>query len=154
MEVILLERVEKLGVMGDTVRVKDGFARNFLLPRKKALRATQENKAVFEARRAEIEKENAATRKEAEKLAAKLEGVSVSIIRQASEDGRLYGSVNSRDIADQLTSHGIDRKHVQLPAIIKSIGSYTVKLALHPEVTVPVTVDVKRTEVTEEEAVA
>jgi len=148
MEVILLERVGRLGTVGDIVKVKDGYGRNFLLPQKKAMRANKDSKAIFEAKRAEIEAANAATRKVAEKQAEKLKNVSVVLIRQASEDGKLYGSVNVRDIAEGLQSqgHALDRKQISLASTIKSTGSYTAKLVLHPEVVLPFTVNVVRNE--------
>jgi large subunit ribosomal protein L9 len=146
MEVILLERVGKLGQMGETVRVKDGFARNFLLPRGKALRATTENKARFEGMRAELEKKNLEAKGEAGKLAAKIDGKSYIVIRQASEAGQLFGSVTTRDISRLLADDGaaISRGHVAINAPIKSIGQYKVPLALHPEIEVSVTVIVAR----------
>ena len=154
MEIILLERVAKLGAIGDVVKVKDGFARNFLIPQKKALRATEANKKVFEARRAEIEAQNKERRGEAEKAAKKIEGVSITLIRQASEDGRLYGSVGPRDVADQLkeAGHDIDRKFVQIDNTIKTTGNYKVKIALHPEVIVEIKLAIARNEAAVEEA--
>lgn len=148
MEVILLERVGRLGTVGDVVKVKDGYGRNYLLPQKKALRATKESKAVFEAKRAEIEAANAASRKDAEKHAAKLEGISVKLVRQASEDGKLYGSVTVRDIAEavQEQGHKLDRRQFVLGATIKSTGSYNAKIILHPEVVLNLRVDVVRNE--------
>jgi large subunit ribosomal protein L9 len=146
MEVILLERIGKLGQMGDVVRVKDGFARNFLLPRGKALRATADNKARFESMKAELQAKNAASKGEAAKLASSLDGKTVIIIRQASEAGQLYGSVSSRDIASMLASDGakISRSQVSLNAPIKALGQYKVPLALHPEVEVAITAIVAR----------
>ena len=146
MEVILLERVEKLGKIGDVVTVKDGFARNFLLPRKKALRANAANKKVFEANRAKIEADNAARRTDAEKEAKTFEKVAVTIIRQASNTGQLYGSVAVRDIVDALTAdgHKVQKSQVVLDKPIKAIGLYTVKIALHPEVSVTADVNVAR----------
>lgn len=148
MEVILLERVGRLGGMGDTVKVRPGFARNFLIPQKKALRATEENKAAFEKRREQLAAENAKSKAEAEKIAAKLNGYVVNLQRQASEDGKLYGSVVVRDIADELAAQGfkVERRQVQLNAAIKSTGSYKVGVQLHPEVTVGITVNVSRNE--------
>src|ERR1051325_9504447 len=138
MDVILLERVEKLGAIGDVVKVKDGFARNFLLPRKKALRANEANKKVFEANRARIEADNANRRGEAEKEAKNFEKVSVTIIRQASNTGQLYGSVAVRDIVEALNAdnHKVQKSQVVLEKPIKAIGMYQVKIALHPEVSV------------------
>lgn len=146
MDVILLERVEKLGAIGDVVKVKDGFARNFLLPNKKALRANAANKKVFEANRAKIEADNANRRGEAEKEAKTFEKVSVTIIRQASNTGQLYGSVAVRDIVEALTAdnHKVSKSQVVLDKPIKAIGVYTVKIALHPEVSVTADVNVAR----------
>jgi len=149
MEVILLERVGRLGTVGDVVKVKNGYGRNFLLPQKKALRATDANKAVFDARRAEIEAKNASTRTEAEKQAKKLGTVSVKLVRQASEDGKLYGSVSPRDILEALKEqggHSFDRKQIDLTAAIKNTGVFSAKIILHPEVSVPVTLTVVRNE--------
>ncbi|UYY77938.1 50S ribosomal protein L9 [Sphingomonas sp. R1] len=146
MEVILLERVEKLGHIGDVVKVKDGFARNFLLPRKKALRANEANRKVFEANRERIEAENATRRVEAEKESKTLEGVSVTLIRQASNVGQLYGSVAVRDLVDVLTAEGhkVNKAQIVLDRPIKAIGVYEVRVALHPEVAVTVKVNVAR----------
>ena len=146
MEVILLERIAKLGQMGDTVRVKDGFARNFLLPKGKALRATAPNKERFEGMRKELEAKNLENRGEAKKIGDKLDGKSFVAIRQASESGQLYGSVSARDIADLVTEGGfsITRSQVELHAPIKTIGQHKVVLALHPEVEVTVTLNVAR----------
>jgi large subunit ribosomal protein L9 len=146
MEVILLERVAKLGQMGETVRVKDGFARNFLLPHGKALRATKENKERFEGMRQELETKNLENRGEAQKVADKLNGKSFTALRQASESGQLYGSVSARDIADLVTEGGfnVSRSQIALHAPIKMIGSHKVEVALHPEVEVKVTMVVAR----------
>src|SRR4051794_6247421 len=146
MEVILLERVGKLGQMGETVRVKDGFARNFLLPRGKALRATSDNKARFEGMRAELEKKNLEAKGEAGKVASKIDGKSFVVIRQASETGQLFGSVTTRDISHLLTDDGaqVSRSQVAINAPIKMIGQYKVPLALHPEIETSVTVIVAR----------
>jgi large subunit ribosomal protein L9 len=146
MEVILLERIGRLGQMGDTVRVKDGYARNFLLPNGKALRATKDNKARFEGMRAELETKNTAAKGEASQFAGKLDGKTLTILRQASETGQLFGSVSPRDIATLLTEDGtaVTRSQVALHAPIKSIGQYKVPIALHPEVEVMVTVYVAR----------
>lgn len=146
MEVILLERVAALGQMGDTVRVKDGFARNFLLPRGKALRATKENKARFETMRKDLEARNLENRGEAEKISGKLDGKSFVVLRQASEAGQLYGSVSPRDLIALLSGSGvaIDRSQIVLNAPIKSIGLHKVPVALHPEVEVMVTINVAR----------
>src|SRR5690349_2994818 len=146
MEVILLERVEKLGAIGDVVKVKDGFARNYLLPRKKALRANEANRKVFEANRARIEKENEEKRSDAEKASKGVEGKSVKLIRQASNAGHLYGSVSARDIAEALEGVGahVAKSQVVLDRPIKEIGVHEVKIALHPEVAVTVKVNVAR----------
>ena len=146
MDVILLERVEKLGAIGDVVTVKDGFARNFLLPRKKALRANEANKKVFEANRARIESDNANRRGEAEKEAVSFKDATVTLIRQASNTGQLYGSVAVRDLVEALEAdgHKVNKSQVVLDRPIKSIGLSEVKIALHPEVTVTVKVNVAR----------
>jgi large subunit ribosomal protein L9 len=146
MEVILLERVAKLGQMGETVRVRDGFARNFLLPRGKALRATSANKERFETQRAQLEARNLELRKEAEAVAGKLDGQSFVVIRQAGETGVLYGSVSTRDLAETLTKGGftLGRDQLVLNAPIKTLGLHTVPVALHPEVEVKVTINVAR----------
>jgi large subunit ribosomal protein L9 len=146
MEVILLERVEKLGAIGDVVKVKDGFARNYLLPRKKALRANESNRKLFDANRARIEEENATRRTEAEKASKGVDGKSVQLIRQASNTGQLYGSVSARDIAEALDAEGakVAKSQVVLDRPIKAIGMYDVKIALHPEVAVTVKVNVAR----------
>src|SRR5690348_8450608 len=146
MEVILLERVEKLGAIGDVVNVKNGFARNYLLPRKKALRANEANRKLFESNRARIEEENAERRSEAEKSAKSVEGKSVKLIRQASNVGHLYGSVSARDIAEALESVGahVAKSQVVLDRPIKEIGVHEVRIALHPEVAVMVKVNVAR----------
>ena len=146
MEVILLERVEKLGAIGDVVKVKNGFARNYLLPNKKALRANDANRKVFEANRAKIEEENASRRSDAEKASKGVEGKSVQLIRQASNTGQLYGSVSARDIAEALEGVGahVTKSQVVLDRPIKAIGLHEVKIALHPEVSVPVKVNVAR----------
>ena len=146
MDVILLERVEKLGAIGDVVKVKDGFARNFLLPRKKALRANEANRKVFEANRARIESDNAARRGEAEKDAGSFKDAQITLIRQASNTGQLYGSVAVRDLVESLNAdgHKVTKSQVVLDKPIKAIGVYTVKVALHPEVSVSVKVNVAR----------
>lgn len=148
MEVILLERVAKLGHMGETVKVKDGYGRNFLLPRGKALRANAANKAKFEVQRASLESKNAETRGNAETEAQKIAGKTFTLIRQAGESGQLYGSVSPRDIADAATAATgvpVHRNHVELNAPIKTIGLVKVDISIHPEVTVQVTVNVART---------
>jgi large subunit ribosomal protein L9 len=146
MEVILLERVEKLGAIGDVVKVKDGFARNYLLPRKKALRANDANRKLFETNRARIEEENANRRSEAEKSAKGVDGKTVQLIRQASNTGQLYGSVSARDIVDALEAEGatVTKSQVVLDRPIKAIGMHEVRIALHPEVAVTVKVNVAR----------
>ena len=146
MEVILLERVEKLGAIGDVVKVKDGFARNYLLPRKKALRANDSNRKLFETNRARIEEENAERRTDAEKSAKGVDGKTVQLIRQASNTGQLYGSVSARDIVDALEAEGahVTKSQVVLDRPIKAIGVHEVKIALHPEVSVTVKVNVAR----------
>src|SRR6476661_2825984 len=146
MEVILLERVEKLGAIGDVVKVKDGFARNYLLPRKKALRANDSNRKLFETNRARIEEENAERRSDAEKSSKGIDGKTVQLIRQASNTGQLYGSVSARDIVEALEGAGakVTKSQVVLDRPIKAIGMHTVKIALHPEVAVTVKVNVAR----------
>ena len=146
MEVILLERVAKLGQMGDVVRVKDGFARNFLLPRRKALRATEENRARYQAMKVDLEARNLQERGEAEKIGGKLDGQSFTVLRQAAEGGQLYGSVSPRDIAGLIEAGGfaIDRSQIALNTPIKMIGMYKVPVTLHPEIEVTVTVTVAR----------
>src|SRR3954453_2234708 len=146
MEVILLERVEKLGAIGDVVKVKDGFARNYLLPRKKALRANDSNRKLFESNRARIEQENAEKRADAEKSSKGVDGKTVQLIRQASNVGHLYGSVSARDIVEALEGVGatVTKSQVVLDRPIKAIGVHEVKIALHPEVAVTVKVNVAR----------
>lgn len=146
MEVILLERIGRLGQMGDVVKVKDGFARNFLLPKGKALRATKDNRTRFESMRGDLEAKNTALKGDANTVAAKLDGKVVVALRQASESGQLFGSVTPRDIAAMIEADGIKvtRSQVALNAPIKNIGSFKVPIALHPEVEVTVTVNVAR----------
>ena len=148
MDVILLERIERLGQIGDVVKVKPGFALNFLLPKKKALRATEANKKRFEEQRAQIEANNLKRREEAEKIKGKVDGLKVVIIRQASETGILFGSVSTRDIAEGVTKAGftIDRAQVKLDKPIKTLGLHDVRVALHPEVIVKVTANVAKSE--------
>jgi large subunit ribosomal protein L9 len=143
-ELILLERVEKLGQMGQLVKVRPGYARNYLLPQKKAMRATKDNLAYFETQRAQLEANNLARKADAQQVAEKLEGLSVVLIRQAGESGQLYGSVSSRDIADAVTAAGftVDRQQIVLDRPIKTIGLHPVRLMLHPEVAVTVTANV------------
>lgn len=146
MDVILMERIERLGNMGDVVKVKPGFARNYLLPQKKALRATKENREYFESKRAELEAANATRRGEAESRSSSLDGVTVILVRQASDSGQLYGSVRPRDIAEALAEKGtpVDRAQVRLKEPIKNIGMHQVRVALHPEVVVEITANVAR----------
>ena len=146
MDVILLERVEKLGAIGDVVTVKNGFARNYLLPNKKALRANEANRKVFEANRAKIEEDNASRRTDAEKSAKDVDGKTVQLIRQASNTGQLYGSVSARDIVELLDAEGakVTKSQVVLDRPIKALGIHEVKIALHPEVSVTVKVNVAR----------
>ena len=146
MEVILLQRVAKLGQMGEVVRVKDGFARNYLLPQGKALRATDANRSRFETMKVDLEATNLAARGDAQKVAEKLEGQSLVVLRQASETGQLYGSVSTRDIATMLGEKGfhVNRTQVALNAPLKMIGVHNVPVSLHPEVDVTVNVNVAR----------
>src|SRR6202012_4269735 len=148
MQVILLERVEKLGQMGDEVKVKDGFGRNYLLPQKKALRATKANREYFAGQKAQLEARNLERKGEAEKVAKKLEGKTFALIRQAGDRGQLYGSVSPRDIADLITADGISVSRNQVPVdkAIKNIGLFPIAIVLHPEVRVTVTLNVARTE--------
>jgi large subunit ribosomal protein L9 len=146
MKVILLERVERLGALGDVVSVKDGFARNFLLPRSKALRANSANMKVFESRRSDIEANNEKAREAAAKAGDKLDGSSYVMIRQAGESGHLYGSVSGRDVADAVNAEGgkVDRAMVILDKPIKTLGFHPVRVRLHPEVTVTVNINIAR----------
>ncbi len=146
MEVILLERVAKLGQMGETVKVRDGFARNFLLPRGKALRATKSNKEHFDAQRAQLEARNLERRQEAQAVGDKLNGQSFTIIRQAGETGVLYGSVSTRDLAETMTAGGfsVNREQIAINQPIKTLGLHSVPVLLHPEVEVTVTINVAR----------
>jgi large subunit ribosomal protein L9 len=148
MQVVLLERIEKLGQMGDIVTVRDGYARNFLVPQRKAMRATKVNLAEFEQRRAHLEATNLKRREEAQSAAARIEGRSVTILRQAGEGGQLYGSVNARDIAEAFAEDGVtfDRRQVRLDAPLKALGIHQVRVALHPEVDVQVLVNVARSQ--------
>ena len=143
-DVILLERVENLGPMGQIVKVKPGYARNFLLPQKKALRATKENMKYFESQRAQLEANNLRLRAEAEQVATKMAGLSVIMLRQAGETGQLYGSVSARDVSDAITADGftVERRQVVLDHAIKTLGLHSVKVALHPEVSLLVTVNI------------
>lgn len=148
MDIILLERVEKLGTIGDVVTVKDGYARNFLLPQKKALRANEANKKVFEANRERLEKENAEKRSAAEKAGEKVDGTEIVLIRASSNTGQLYGSVNVRDIVNGLgdKGHSVDKKQVIMGHPIKTIGMHDVRIDLHPEVSVTVKANVARSD--------
>jgi large subunit ribosomal protein L9 len=148
MQVILLERIGRLGQMGDVVTVKDGYARNFLLPQGKALRATKANRERFESQRAQLEAHNLERKSEAEAVATKLDGQSFIIIRQAGESGQLYGSVSTRDIAGAVSEGGftIERRQVMLDRPIKSLGLHDIRIALHAEVTPHVTINVARSE--------
>lgn len=146
MDVILLERVEKLGAIGDVVSVKNGFARNYLLPNKKALRANDANKKVFESNRAQIEADNASRRSDAEKDSKGIDGKTLTLIRQASNTGQLYGSVSARDLTELLAEDGtkVARNQIVLDKPIKAIGVSTIKIQLHPEVSVTIKVNVAR----------
>ncbi len=146
MEVILLERISRLGQMGETVKVKDGFARNFLLPQGKALRANEANKKKFEGQRAQLEARNLERKSEATQVAEKLDGKSFIVVRSAGETGQLYGSVSTRDIADLLTAEGfsVSRTQIELNQPIKTIGLTNVAIALHPEVEVTVSLNIAR----------
>ena len=148
MEVILLERIEKLGQMGDVVNVRPGFARNYLLPQKKALRATVENRDSFENQRAQLETTNLELKNEAVSVSQKLDGLSVTIVRQASDNDQLYGSVTVRNIAQAITEAGftIDSKQVQMARPIKTVGMHEIIVKLHPEVSVKITTNVARSE--------
>jgi len=146
MQVILLQRIGRLGQMGDVVSVKDGYARNFLLPQKKALRATKENRATFESQRSQLEANNLELKKEAEAVSGKLDGKSFIAIRQAGDTGQLYGSVSPRDISDAITAGGftVDRRQVLIEKPVKTLGLHGIKVALHPEVVVKVTLNIAR----------
>jgi large subunit ribosomal protein L9 len=148
MQIILLERIGRLGQMGDVVKVRAGFARNFLLPQGKALRATKENMSHFEKQRAQLEANNLERKNEAEAVAGKLDGLRFTVIRQAGDTGQLYGSVSTRDIADAVTAGGftLDRAQVLLDRPIKTLGLHLVRVGLHPEVEIKVAVNVARTE--------
>lgn len=148
MQVILLQRIGRLGQMGDIVNVKDGYARNYLLPQKKALRANDENKKVFESRRAQLEADNLAHKSEAEAVSTKLDGQTFTLIRAAGDTGQLYGSVSTRDIADAVTAGGftVDRNQIVLDKPIKALGLTPVTIELHPEVRCAVTLNIARSE--------
>ena len=147
-QVILLERVENLGQMGDVVKVKQGYARNFLLPQRKALRATKDNVSYFESRRAQLEADNLQRKSEAEAVSGKMDKARIIVVRQAGESGQLYGSVSARDIADGLTASGytVEKRQVVIDRPIKMIGIHTVRVILHPEVSVGVLVNVGQSE--------
>ncbi len=147
-DLILLERVEKLGQMGQVVKVKPGYARNYLLPQKKAMRATKENLAYFQTQRAQLEANNLVRRSEASEVGEKLEGLSVVLIRQAGESGQLYGSVAARDIAEAVTASGftVDKRQIVLERPIKTLGLHPVRVMLHPEVGVTVTANIAQSE--------
>jgi large subunit ribosomal protein L9 len=149
MEVILLERIARLGGIGDVVKVKNGYGRNFLIPQKKALRASAESKKLFEERRHIIEEQNAKLKGEAETRAQKLDNLTLTMKRQASQEGKLYGSVSVRDVADALkeAGHDVPKSQIVMTTIIKSIGEYKVRLNLHAEVTATVTLNIARSEV-------
>ena len=148
MEVMLLERIEKLGLMGDVVKVKAGYARNYLLPQKRAVRATEANRKNFEEQRSQLEATNIELRKEAQKVAARMGELMIVLIRQAGEAGQLYGSVNARDIAEAVTAAGftVGRQQIWLSEPIKALGMHAVSVNLHPEVTIEVMVNVARSE--------
>ncbi|WP_354080311.1 50S ribosomal protein L9 [Constrictibacter sp. MBR-5] len=148
MDIVLLERVPSLGQMGDVVKVKPGYARNYLLPQKKALRANKANLAQFEKQRAQLEAMNLERRREAESVASKIDGMTVTLIRQAGDSGQLYGSVSVRDLAEAMQAGGVsvDRRQVQLGQPIKMLGLHTVTVNLHPEVAISVVANVARTE--------
>jgi len=147
MEVILLERIEKVGKLGDVVKVKDGFARNYLLPQNKALRANKENLSVYEKEKDKYEKLNKDKLVAAEKIAKNMDDVSINIIKQASESGQLYGSVSTRDIADELNKEGykIEKKQIVLKSVIKTIGEHEVRIVIHPEHIINIMVNIGRT---------
>ena len=147
MEVILLERVEKVGKLGDVVKVKDGFARNYLLPQNKALRANKENLSVYEKEKEKYEKLNKDKLAAAEKIANNMDDVSINIIKQASDSGQLYGSVSTRDIADELNKEGykIEKKQIVLKSVIKTVGQHEVRIVIHPEHIINIMVNIGRT---------
>jgi large subunit ribosomal protein L9 len=156
MEVILLERIEKLGQMGEVVKVKPGYARNFLLPQKKALRASKANMAFFEKQRVQLEAVNLKRRDEAQAVAVKMDGLKVLMVRQAGESGQLYGSVSGRDVADSVKAAGytVERNQINLDVPIKTLGAWPVRVSLHPEVSVTVVVNVARSQEEAERAAA
>ena len=147
MEVILLERIEKVGKLGDVVKVKDGFARNYLLPQNKALRANKENLSVYEKEKEKYEKLNKDKLVAAEKIAKNMDAVSINIVKQASDSGQLYGSVSTRDIADELNKEGykIEKKQIVLKSVIKTVGEHEVRIVIHPEHIINIMVNIGRT---------
>ena len=147
MEVILLERIEKVGKLGDVVKVKDGFARNYLLPQNKALRANKENLSVYEKEKEKYEKLNKDKLVAAEKIAKNMDDVSINIVKQASDSGQLYGSVSTRDIADELNKEGykIEKKQIVLKSVIKTVGEHEVRIVIHPEHIINIMVNIGRT---------
>jgi large subunit ribosomal protein L9 len=148
MQVILLERIARLGGIGDVVKVKNGYGRNFLIPQKKALRASEQNKKVFEERRHIIEEQNAQTKAAAEAIASKMSGMSLSLVRQASQEGKLYGSVSVRDISEALkeAGHEVPKSQIVMSGTIKTTGEYPIRVNLHAEVVANITVNVMRLE--------
>ena len=147
MEVILLERIEKIGKLGDVVKVKDGFARNYLLPQNKALRANKQNLSIYEKEKAKYEKLNQDKLSTAEKIAKSMKDVSINIVKQASDSGQLYGSVSTRDIADELNNQGhkIEKKQIVLKSVIKTVGQHDVRVVVHPEYIINIIVNIGRT---------
>ena len=147
MEVILLERIEKVGKLGDVVKVKDGFARNYLLPQNKALRANKENLSVYEKEKEKYEKLNKDKLVAAEKIAKNMDDVSINIVKQASDSGQLYGSVSTRDIADELNKEGykIEKKQIVLKSVIKTVGEHEVRIVIHPEHIINIMVSISKT---------
>ena len=147
MEVILLERIEKIGKLGDVVKVKDGFARNYLLPQNKALRANKENLSIYEKEKEKYEKLNKDKLSAAEKIAKNMKDVSIDIIKQASDSGQLYGSVSTRDISDELNNQGhkIEKKQIVLKSVIKTVGQHEVRVVIHPEHIINIKVNIGRT---------
>jgi len=147
MEVILLERIEKVGKLGDVVKVKAGFARNYLLPQNKALRANKENLSIYEKEKEKYEKLNNEKLSAAEKIAKKMESISINIIKQASDSGQLYGSVSTRDIAEELNNqgHNIEKRQVVLKSVIKNVGQHEVRIVIHPEFIINISVNIART---------
>ena len=147
MEVILLERIEKVGKLGDVVKVKAGFARNYLLPQNKALRANKENLSIYEKEKEKYEKLNNEKLSAAEKIAKKMESISINIIKQASDSGQLYGSVSTRDIAEELNNqgHNIEKRQIVLKSVIKNVGQHEVRVVIHPEFIINISVNIART---------